>query len=168
MRIHSVRRRAARANVAAAKAENTLIPRVLVVDDDPAIRETLGFVLDDAGYETQEANDGAAALDVLLSSPDRLVVVLDLVMPGLSGFGLLTRLAFNKHLATKHGFIVCTAAASSPERIGRHFSDLLQRLHIPFIVRPFDIDALVQAVEETAHRLRENAEGDEKASGDRV
>lgn len=144
------------------------MPRVLIVDDDAAIRETLSVVLADAGYETLEAKNGAVALDVLLHSPERLVVVLDLVMPGLSGFGVLTRLAFDKHLATHHGFIVCTAAADSPERIGPHFTGLLQRLHIPFLARPFDIDALLQVIADSSHRLQESAERGEDGEKDAV
>lgn len=170
MGIHSIGRKATRARVAAAKAranaENTHMPRVLVVDDDPTIRETITFVLSDAGYETLEAADGAAALDILRNSSDHLVVVLDLIMPGLSGFGILTRGALSKHPASRHSYIVCTAQASSPERIGTHFADLLQRLNIPFLARPFDMDALLQAVEESSRHLRENTGGGEKAEGD--
>ncbi|HEV8193084.1 MAG TPA: response regulator [Ktedonobacterales bacterium] len=43
--------------------------RVLLVDDDQAIRETLRFVLEDAGYQVLEASDGSAALRALRDAP---------------------------------------------------------------------------------------------------
>ena len=66
---------------------------------------------------------------------------------------MLTHIAHDDHLATQHGYIVSSAKASTAERIGPHFVALLQRLNIPYIARPFDIDALLQAVEEVACRL---------------
>jgi len=127
--------------------------RVLIVDDDPWIRESLTFLLSDAGYETLTASDGVEALDTLLVSQEQLVVVLDLQMPQLTGFEVLTRVASDDHLATQHGYIICSAKAPTAEHIGPHFAALLQRLNIPFVARPFDNDVLVQAVEEIASRL---------------
>ena len=64
--------------------------RVLVVDDEPRIRRTLGRALTGHGYEVEEAEDGAKALEVLAERPVD-VVVLDLVMPGIDGFAVLGR-----------------------------------------------------------------------------
>jgi len=65
--------------------------RILVVDDDPAIRQLLTDVLEMDGYEVSVAVDGLAAVGaVKASSPD--FVVLDVMMPGLDGFGLLRAL----------------------------------------------------------------------------
>src|SRR5262245_58413653 len=55
--------------------------RVLLVDDDQAIRETLRFALEDAGYQVLEAADGIAALQALRATPTGMVVLLDLMMP---------------------------------------------------------------------------------------
>ena len=93
------------------------------------------------------------ALDTLLVSEERLVVVLDLLMPRMKGFEVLTRVAFDNHLATQHGYIICSAKPPTADHIGPHFVALLQRLHIPFITRPFDIDVLLEEVEEIASRL---------------
>lgn len=61
---------------------------ILVVDDDPAIRQLLTDVLELDGYEVSVAVDGLAAVEaVRQSSPD--FVILDLMMPGLDGFGVL-------------------------------------------------------------------------------
>ncbi|MBP9114516.1 MAG: response regulator, partial [Polyangiaceae bacterium] len=62
--------------------------RVLVVDDDPSIAWFLGDLLRNAGCIVQEANDGAAALEFAFSGwPD--LVLSDILMPKLDGFGLL-------------------------------------------------------------------------------
>lgn len=65
--------------------------RILVVDDDPDIREYFSAVLDDHGYQVAEARDATtalAALDRFL--PD--VVIVDVLLPGRSGLDLLVTL----------------------------------------------------------------------------
>src|SRR5205085_2500507 len=58
--------------------------RVLVVDDEPMVRETLGQVLSDEGYVVDLAVDGETALDrVHAARPD--AILLDLMMPGMNG-----------------------------------------------------------------------------------
>ncbi|MBM7367960.1 response regulator transcription factor [Gordonia hydrophobica] len=65
--------------------------KVLVVDDEDNIRELLSVSLKFQGYEVQTAADGPRALDVVRTfKPD--VLVLDVMMPGMDGFGLLRRL----------------------------------------------------------------------------
>jgi CheY-like chemotaxis protein len=67
---------------------------VLLVDDDPYIRETLSELLDANGYEVLEAENGQIALDVLKNTPRfPLVVLLDLSMPVLDGREFLRRRA---------------------------------------------------------------------------
>ena len=61
---------------------------VLVVDDDPDIRGMLAFLLEDEGHRVRVAGDGQAGLAAMAErAPDCLVV--DVMMPGLDGFGLL-------------------------------------------------------------------------------
>jgi CheY-like chemotaxis protein len=60
--------------------------RILVVDDDPEIRETMIEVLQEAGYEAVGAADGLEALAQLRDPEDRwCVVLLDLMMPNMDG-----------------------------------------------------------------------------------
>ncbi len=59
--------------------------RILVVDDEPRIRDLLRLVLESRGFDVSEAEDGAAALKEFAAAlPD--LVVLDVMMPGMDGF----------------------------------------------------------------------------------
>lgn len=67
------------------------MPQVLVVDDDPHIRQLLVFALEKAGLGARESADGEAALDaVALHRPD--LVVLDINMPRMDGLEVCRRL----------------------------------------------------------------------------
>ena len=66
-------------------------PRVLIVDDSALSRRTLRQILEPAGYDVAEAEDGLTALErYFLDKPD--VVLLDLVMKGMYGLDVLTTL----------------------------------------------------------------------------
>ncbi|MFZ2177896.1 MAG: response regulator transcription factor [Rhodococcus sp. (in: high G+C Gram-positive bacteria)] len=65
--------------------------RVLVVDDEPNIRELLSVSLRFQGFEVATASTGAEGLDIARTfRPD--AVILDVMMPGMDGFGMLERL----------------------------------------------------------------------------
>jgi CheY-like chemotaxis protein len=69
--------------------ENNPKPRILVVEDDPSVRNTIAMILQLNGYEVETANDGFDALLCLNSHvPDLLLS--DLNMPQMSGFELLS------------------------------------------------------------------------------
>src|SRR3989442_15886064 len=67
-----------------------LRPVILVVDDEPGLRESFRLILDDE-YEVVDVPDGAAALDVLRSSQVDLVL-LDIRLPGMDGIEVLERI----------------------------------------------------------------------------
>lgn len=65
--------------------------KILVVDDEATVRFLLSRVLSHAGFAVEVATDGEAALQrIQAACPD--LVVLDLMMPGLDGWGVLERL----------------------------------------------------------------------------
>jgi two-component system, OmpR family, response regulator len=65
--------------------------RILIVDDDPHIRQVLSFALGKAGMQTAEAGDGESAIEAIAAQrPD--LVVLDINMPKMSGLDVCRRL----------------------------------------------------------------------------
>ena len=58
---------------------------ILIVDDDPDIRKVLFFLLKD-NYFVEEAADGVAAVEYIAAHPETDLVVLDVMMPGMSGY----------------------------------------------------------------------------------
>lgn len=68
--------------------------KILIVDDEPFNRDTLEQELDDLGYATVSAANGRQALDMVeIASPD--LILLDIMMPEMDGFEVLTRLKAN-------------------------------------------------------------------------
>jgi DNA-binding response OmpR family regulator len=67
------------------------MPRILIVDDEPNLRHTVGYNLRREGYEVVQAADGEAALGAAQSQPPDLVV-LDLMLPGIDGLEVCRRL----------------------------------------------------------------------------
>ena len=65
--------------------------RILVVDDSPDVRLALATILEDAGHEVVEAEDGEQVFDLAISErPD--LVLLDVMMPRVNGFDALATL----------------------------------------------------------------------------
>ena len=74
--------------------------RVLIVDDDPMIRDVLSTMLGAEGYETVTAENGKQAATILDSEERPLnycLIVLDVMMPEMNGLDLLTRLKLHTH-----------------------------------------------------------------------
>jgi CheY-like chemotaxis protein len=78
-----------------ARAEDKTI---LVVDDEPNVRQYLSTVLEDAGFNVVSAGDGMEALEIIKQSPPDFIS-LDLIMPKKSGHKLLHELRRNKQWA---------------------------------------------------------------------
>jgi two-component system OmpR family response regulator len=66
------------------------VRRILIVDDEPSVRDVMATVLLDAGYSVQTAADGHIALqNIDLAPPD--LVITDVMMPHLDGWALLDK-----------------------------------------------------------------------------
>jgi DNA-binding response OmpR family regulator len=103
---------------------------LLVVDDDPDIRLLLRLALGAEGHHIVEAPDGRQALQAIVGvAPD--LIVLDLMMPVLDGWGVLDAL----DLAVSPPVVVITALASEDDR---HVAELLERGVLDVIAKPFD------------------------------
>jgi CheY-like chemotaxis protein len=82
--------------------------RVLVIDDEPAIRATLSGMLEKAGYAVESAPNGEAGLRLLQRGPLPDLILLDLMMPVMTGFEVLKQLRLHPSL-TEIPVIVLTA-----------------------------------------------------------
>ncbi|MES2855225.1 MAG: response regulator [Bdellovibrionota bacterium] len=116
---------------------------ILIVDDEPLVRKSLGRAFKARGHEVAEAVDGNEGLKLWLSSsPD--VVFVDVLMPGLSGPELL-REVMPKLGSSWTGKVILMSAYS-----GEHNVATAQQMGADlFIPKPFDdIFALVSKAEE--------------------
>ena len=91
---------------------NGTVLRILVVDDEPMVREVLAGYLTRDGYVVDEASTGQDALDLAAETkPD--LVVLDVMLPEIDGFAVLTRLRQTSTVPV----ILLTARAEEPDRV---------------------------------------------------
>jgi CheY-like chemotaxis protein len=128
------------------------IVKVLIADDDTEIRATLRMALEDGGYTVIEATDGATALAVLESSAEPLVALLDYRMPEISGTGVVAALADDEgRLQSRHALVLLTAAHAG--MLSSTTAELFPQQPVPILAKPFDVDALLQAVADAARRL---------------
>lgn len=86
-------------------------PTILIVDDDPAIRKMLVEVLSLEGYPTETAANGREALEKLPRSGPR-IVLLDLLMPEVDGWGVMSALQGMPNERQRHKIILVSAWAN--------------------------------------------------------
>lgn len=110
--------------------------RILIADDRPSSRELLRLVLERAGYDVTEAEDGKAALERAHdSSPD--LILLDLQMPEMDGYQVLAALRSDPRFRAMP-ILALTASAMRGDReriLGAGFTDYLAKPAGPEILR---------------------------------
>jgi two-component system OmpR family response regulator len=118
---------------------------ILVVDDDPKLREVVGYALGREGYEVTEARHGGDAL-VLLGSRSFDLLVVDVSMPEVDGFELVRRL--RRH--DQHTPVLFVSARS--DEIDRILG--LELGGDDYVTKPFSTRELVTRVKVILRRLR--------------
>jgi DNA-binding response OmpR family regulator len=119
--------------------------RLLIVDDDAAIRLLLQRVALRAGFETETARDGQEAIEKL---EYRLydIVIVDLMMPRVSGFQLIEKISA---LQPRPTVIVATALTNGD--VARIDDSMIRRV----IRKPFDLETVATVLIETASEIAE-------------
>ncbi|HJV04620.1 MAG TPA: response regulator [Actinomycetota bacterium] len=124
--------------------------RILVVEDDPAVRDMLVMILELEGFSVHGVGGGSEAVDALEEAPEPFdLVVLDVMLGGTSGYDVLRHM--DQRGQREHTkVLMLTSRASEPDiLIGwRHQVDEYQ-------TKPFDASDLVDAVRETLDRSPE-------------
>jgi two-component system response regulator ResD len=118
---------------------------VLVVDDEPTIREVVANYMRRAGYRTRSARDGSEAIS--LAEHDRPdIVILDLLMPGMDGFEVMHRLRSLEH--DELAVILLTAKGEESDRVTG-----LRLGADDYVCKPFSPAELVARVDALRRRL---------------
>ena len=112
--------------------------KILIVDDSSLSRRTLRRILENAGYEVVEADDGMTALEVYFLEKPRLVL-LDLVMKGMYGLDVLVKL---REMDPKALVVVASADIQSSTR-----QMVDEAGALAFINKPFISEQVIAAVE---------------------
>lgn len=119
-------------------------PKILIADDEPALRSLLKTNLSFEGFETITASNGEEALRAIREeTPD--VVLLDVMMPVMDGWQVLEELSKNGNRKTR--VILVTAKASSEAQ--------LQGWELgcdEYLTKPFDLDVMITRIVEVAGR----------------
>jgi two-component system response regulator AtoC len=118
---------------------------ILLVDDEPDLRTSLGQVLREEGHAVDMASDGEAAIARLATQPFHLVVS-DVRLPKLDGLTLLRRI---RRDFPSTEVLLMTAYGSIGDAV-----TAMKDSAVDYLTKPFDIDHLVTAVERVADRRR--------------
>ena len=114
---------------------------ILLVEDEPAVRELTADILRDEGYDVVEARDGLEALQVIDEhvpfSEHAAVVLLDLMLPKVSGLQVLTHLR-----QTNDGATPVVAMSAS----GAHLSQAAMAGASATLAKPFDLGSLLDVI----------------------
>ena len=126
--------------------------RLLIVDDEVAIRHAIRRYLERRGWQVEEARNGSEALERLgLESPGAALgsarydaIVTDLRMPGVSGMEIHDRLAARDPAGLQKLVVISGDTASA------EIAEFMTRLRQPVIQKPFDMRALADLLDRTA------------------
>ncbi len=121
--------------------ENELKKKILIVDDEIDIVETLKFILEDAGYQCYCAFDGEEGLNLAREiMPD--LMILDVMMPKINGYKISRLLKYdNKY--KKIPIMMITARSQDEDKLIGEETGVNE-----YITKPFELDFVVGKVNE--------------------
>lgn len=121
---------------------------ILVVEDDPIIRQTVDYALRRAGFETRTSADGHEALEMARSSaPD--LILLDLMLPGIDGFTFAEEI---RKTDSEVAIIMVTALDQERDKVRG-----LDAGADDYMTKPFSVGELLARVRANLRRVKERA-----------
>jgi two-component system response regulator MprA len=126
--------------------------RVLVVDDDDAVRDALRTALTLAGYQVQTADTGARALELVAQAPPE-AMLLDVGMPDMDGLEVCRRV---RMLGTRVPLLMLTGRDAVSDRVAG-----LDAGADDYVVKPCDLDELKARIRALLRRSSPGADGEE-------
>jgi CheY-like chemotaxis protein len=114
--------------------------RILLVEDDPALRAALAELLEEQGYEVACAEHGADALAQLGDAPPPSVILLDLAMPVMDGWSFRTVQLGDPRLAGIPTVVLSASLASDPRALDGLEADAA-------LAKPFTVERLIETVQ---------------------
>jgi DNA-binding response OmpR family regulator len=128
-----------------------IMKKVLIAEDEAAIREIIAITLQRAGYEVTEACDGEQALLTYTERPNQFdVVLLDIMMPNMDGLEVCKRL---RKISSTVGIIMLTAKTQEMDKV----SGLLMGAD-DYITKPFSPSELMARVDSVYRRVAMNTQ----------
>src|SRR3712207_3229889 len=124
------------------------MPRLLIVEDDDAMRDMVGYALAEEGMEVEAVADGESALDVFSSSGPFDLVILDVMLPGIDGVSVC------KELTSKSDVPVIMLTARDDE------TSVVVGLEVgadDYVTKPFSHRELISRVRAALRRRRIDA-----------
>jgi PAS domain S-box-containing protein len=115
--------------------------RILVVDDEPGVRELLGKVMMEMGHSIDVISDAGAAMEIVGAGTIYDVILADIRMPGMNGVELCT-LIMRKNPEMKNRIIVITG-----DVMGTDIKEFLNTNKLACLAKPFDIKLLKEQVQ---------------------
>ena len=126
--------------------------KILVVDDERAVRESLRRALELEGYEIELAGDGSEALYRLESNEEPDAVILDVLMPGVDGLEVCRRL---RGSGSRLPVLMLTARTEVEDRVAG-----LDAGADDYVTKPFALEELLARVRALLRRTSEGDEGE--------
>lgn len=126
-------------------------PRILVIDDDSATLQLVHSVLGANGYSPLMATSAEQALAIVGSTPDILLAISDINMPGMDGIVFLERLGAEVSVQATPGVIFLTAHARVDFAVAA-----LRLGALDFLTKPVRPKELLQAVSRAVERVQRN------------
>jgi DNA-binding NtrC family response regulator len=114
-------------------------PRLIIVDDDPDVRDSIGQALSAEGYEIEPAASGLEALEMMRNAAYD-VMLLDLRMPGLHGLDVVLQA---QDIQPKMAIIIMTAHASVESAVAGIRTDQV----VDYLTKPVSLGELLRAMD---------------------